>query len=33
MPYATLARMSDTERDAIARRADAIFSRLESGDL
>jgi deoxyribodipyrimidine photolyase-related protein len=33
MPYATLARMSDTERDAIARRADAIFSLLESGDL
>jgi deoxyribodipyrimidine photolyase-related protein len=33
MPYATLARMSDTDREAIARRADAIFSRLESGDL
>jgi deoxyribodipyrimidine photolyase-related protein len=33
MPYATLARMSDTERDAIARRADAIFSRLDHGDL
>jgi deoxyribodipyrimidine photolyase-related protein len=33
MPYATLARMSDTEREAISRRADAIFSRLERGDL